>query len=44
VNPTKLELYLSDEDFEKCLGVSKAEFNKLPLWKKNKLKKDNGLF
>ena len=44
VNPTKLEMYLSDDDFEKALGMSKEEWKKLPAWKKTNLRKENGLF
>ena len=44
VNPTKLEMYLSNDDFEKTLGMSKEEWKKLPAWKKTNLRKENGLF
>lgn len=44
VNPTKLEMYLGDEDFEKTLGMSKDEWKKLASWKKTNLRKENGLF
>lgn len=44
INRFKMELYLTENDFEMCLGMKKEEFNNLPLWKKNKLKKEKGLF
>ncbi|XP_017777555.1 PREDICTED: supervillin isoform X2 [Nicrophorus vespilloides] len=44
VNPTHLENYLSLEDFDKLLSMSKEEFQKLPIWKQNSLKKEKGLF
>ena len=44
INRFKMELYLTDEDFVMCLGMNKEEFDLLPLWKKNKLKKEKGLF
>jgi len=44
VNPTKKEQYLSEGDFEKVFGMSKAKFNDLKDWKKKDLKKQKGLF
>jgi len=44
VNPTKLELYLSDEEFEATLGMSKEEWSNVPAWKKTNLRKEHGLF
>ncbi|CRL08353.1 CLUMA_CG021256, isoform A [Clunio marinus] len=44
VNATKLEMYLSDDDFEKTLGMDKNEWKKLPAWKKTNLRKEVGLF
>lgn len=44
VNPTKLELYLSDADFEAALGMPKSEFTQMPLWKQTKVKKERLLF
>lgn len=44
VNPTKLELYLAETEFEKALGMTKPDFDELPLWKQTKLKKERGLF
>ncbi|XP_077304014.1 villin-1 [Lithobates pipiens] len=44
VDPTKKEDYLSNEDFERILGISMSDFKALPEWKKQNLKKANGLF
>jgi supervillin len=44
VNPTKLEMYLSNEDFEETLGMSKDEWKKLAAWKKTNFRKEHGLF
>lgn len=44
VNPTKLELYLDDDEFEQTLGMPKDEWKKLPAWKKTNLRKEHGLF
>eukprot|EP00062_Callorhinchus_milii_P019608 gi/632974343/ref/XP_007903625.1/ PREDICTED: supervillin isoform X6 [Callorhinchus milii] len=44
VDPLKLEIYLTDEDFEKALEMMREEFNVLPSWKQAKLKKAKGLF
>lgn len=44
VEPTRLELYLTCADFEVALGISRAEFEQLPVWKQTKLKKERGLF
>ncbi|XP_044756067.1 supervillin-like isoform X2 [Coccinella septempunctata] len=44
VDPTHLEHYLSSDDFETALSISKEEFQKLPLWKQTSLKKEKGLF
>ncbi|XP_037030396.1 supervillin isoform X2 [Bradysia coprophila] len=43
-DPTRLEMYLEDDDFEVALGVPQSEFERMPLWKQTKLKKDKGLF
>jgi hypothetical protein len=40
----RLELYLSDEDFESVFKMSRDEFSKLQEWKQIRLKKDYGLF
>lgn len=44
VDPTKLEFYLAETDYEAALGMNKTDFMELPVWKKTKLKKDHGLF
>ncbi|KAM7355014.1 supervillin isoform 3-T3 [Cochliomyia hominivorax] len=44
VDPTRLELYLNNEDFEKALGIKRTEFEQMPLWKQTNLKKEKGLF
>lgn len=44
VDPTRLELYLNDKEFEPALGISKQDFDQLPIWKQTKLKKERGLF
>lgn len=38
------EQYLSDEEFEKVFGMTRAEFNALPKWKQNAKKKLVKLF
>lgn len=44
VNPTKLEMYLSPEEFEQTLGMTKEEWKKLPAWKQTNLRKEHNLF
>jgi hypothetical protein len=44
VNAAERELHLSDEEFQTVFKTSKAEFAKLPKWKREKLKKDHDLF
>jgi len=44
VDPARKEQYLSDADFQSLLKMSKAEFEKLPAWKKGDSKKRIGLF
>uniref|UniRef100_A0AAG5DD13 HP domain-containing protein n=1 Tax=Anopheles atroparvus TaxID=41427 RepID=A0AAG5DD13_ANOAO len=44
VDPTKLELYLHEQDYPEGLGMSKDEYDQLPAWKQTKLKKERGLF
>ncbi|KAK7881677.1 hypothetical protein WMY93_030086 [Mugilogobius chulae] len=44
VDPLRLELYLSDQDFQTALDMSREEFHTLPSWKQVNLKKDKGLF
>ncbi|KAK2525927.1 Vil1 [Columba guinea] len=44
VDPSRKECHLSDQDFQAVFGMSRSAFGNLPLWKQQKLKKDNGLF
>jgi hypothetical protein len=44
VDATKKEQYLSEAEFQKVLGVSKAEFNAMPAWKSSGIKKKVGLY
>ncbi|XP_030568416.1 supervillin-like isoform X1 [Drosophila novamexicana] len=44
VEPTRLELYLNTSEFQHAIGISRLEFDQLPVWKQTKLKKDRGLF
>ncbi|XP_021574812.1 supervillin isoform X2 [Carlito syrichta] len=44
VDPLKLELYLTDEDFEFALDMTREEYHALPAWKQVNLKKAKGLF
>eukprot|EP01105_Mastigella_eilhardi_P018355 TRINITY_DN423_c0_g1_i5.p1 TRINITY_DN423_c0_g1~~TRINITY_DN423_c0_g1_i5.p1 ORF type:complete len:297 (+),score=82.79 TRINITY_DN423_c0_g1_i5:204-1094(+) len=41
---TNLESYLSDADFEKYFGKTRQEYNKMPKWHKDKIKKDLQLY
>uniref|UniRef100_A0A672JQK8 Supervillin n=1 Tax=Salarias fasciatus TaxID=181472 RepID=A0A672JQK8_SALFA len=44
VDPLRLEIYLSDPDFEKALEMKREEYERLPGWKQVNLKKAKGLF
>ncbi|KAI5615300.1 supervillin, partial [Silurus asotus] len=44
VDPLRLEIYLSDEDFEKALEMKREDYEALPGWKQVNLKKAKGLF
>ncbi|XP_050978924.1 advillin [Labeo rohita] len=44
VDPTHKERYLSDQDFQAILGISREEFDSLPQWKQKTIKKEKGLF
>uniref|UniRef100_A0A8C8EEZ1 Supervillin n=1 Tax=Otus sunia TaxID=257818 RepID=A0A8C8EEZ1_9STRI len=44
VDPLKLEIYLSEEDFEVALEMTREEYSALPSWKQVNLKKAKGLF
>uniref|UniRef100_A0A8C7ZBT4 Supervillin n=1 Tax=Oryzias sinensis TaxID=183150 RepID=A0A8C7ZBT4_9TELE len=44
VDPLRLEIYLSDQDFERALEMTREEYECLPGWKQVNLKKAKGLF
>ncbi|XP_069368173.1 villin-1 isoform X3 [Paralichthys olivaceus] len=44
VDPGQREDYLSDVDFENLLGTTRSDFQRLPKWRQNDLKKKSGLF
>ncbi|KAM4728697.1 supervillin isoform 9-T10 [Anableps anableps] len=44
VDPLRLEIYLSDADFEKGLEIKREDYERLPGWKQVNLKKAKGLF
>jgi supervillin len=44
VDTNALEKYLSDEEFQKVLGVTRAQFEAFPGWKKIDTKKKKYLF
>lgn len=44
IDPTRLERYLSPEEFSEALGMSIDEFKEVPTWKQTKIKKIAGLF
>ncbi|CAF4275399.1 unnamed protein product [Rotaria sp. Silwood2] len=44
VDPSKIEFYLSDDDFQKELHMTKDEFYALPYWKQTNIKKPLGFF
>ncbi|XP_034008756.1 supervillin-like isoform X3 [Trematomus bernacchii] len=44
VDPLRLEIYLSDQDFEKALEMKREEYESLPGWKQVNIKKARGLF
>ncbi|KAK2886289.1 hypothetical protein Q8A73_020235 [Channa argus] len=44
VDPLHLEVYLSDEDFQKALEMTRDEYGSLPGWKQVNVKKAKGLF
>uniref|UniRef100_A0A3B1IQS7 Supervillin a n=1 Tax=Astyanax mexicanus TaxID=7994 RepID=A0A3B1IQS7_ASTMX len=44
VDPLRLEIYLSDEDFEKALEMTRSDYEALPGWKQVNVKKAKGLF
>nr|XP_057925418.1 supervillin-like isoform X3 [Doryrhamphus excisus] len=44
VDPLRLEIYLSDQDFEEALEMTREEYERLPGWKQVNFKKAKGLF
>jgi len=44
VDPAKKEQYLSDSEFQKVMGCSRAEFGEMKGWKQQQVKKSLGLF
>ncbi|KAL0482627.1 hypothetical protein AKO1_014343 [Acrasis kona] len=44
IDSTKLEQYLSLEEFETVFGMTKEQFDKTPVWKQEQLKKQRYLF
>ncbi|GAM20889.1 hypothetical protein SAMD00019534_040640, partial [Acytostelium subglobosum LB1] len=44
VDATKLELYLPDEEFERVIGMSRKEWDKVPSWKRENIKKSVYLY
>jgi len=44
VDPQKLEVFLLEDEFEDVLAMSREDFNELPAWKQNNVKRDAGLF
>ncbi|XP_010864419.2 supervillin isoform X3 [Esox lucius] len=44
VDPQRLEVYLSDHDFQNILDMKRDEYDSLPNWKQVSLKKSKGLY
>lgn len=44
VDPFRLECYLTDDDFQLALGVTRDEFNLMPVWKQQRLKQQAKFF
>ncbi|CAF3541406.1 unnamed protein product [Adineta steineri] len=44
VDPSKIEFYLSDDDFQKEFHMTKDEYYALPYWKQTNIKKPLGFF
>lgn len=44
VDPSRLETYLSADDFQKAFNMTRSAFDALPMWKKTNLRKKAGLF
>lgn len=43
-DPTRLEIYLTDDDFLPAIGIERSAFERQPLWKQTNIKKNRGLF
>ena len=41
---TRVQVYLSEEEFQKVFNITVHEFKAMPKWKQNDLKKGVGLF
>jgi len=44
IDTSRLEDYLNDDEFEKVFEMSLEEFQKQPLWKRQNVKRDLGLY
>eukprot|EP01136_Pigoraptor_vietnamica_P033761 Opistho-1_new@96934 len=44
VDPRKLETYLSSDEFESVFGMKRAQYDQLPQWKRDNLKKSACLY
>lgn len=44
VDPLRLEFYITDEEFEEVVGMTRDEFATLPGWKQSNIKKEVGLY
>jgi len=44
LDTNRKEIYLSDRDFATYLKMGRGDFEKLPKWKKDKIKKELGIF
>lgn len=43
-DPTRLEVYLGETEFVGALGIERAAFERMPLWRQTELKRERGLF
>jgi len=44
MDTSNLEIYIEDEEFESVFNMPRSEFQKMPLWQRQKLKRHYGLF
>jgi len=44
IDPQNREKYLADGEFKTVFGVTREEFQKMPMWKQSSMKKDKKLF